>query len=177
MDYNNINKILDKYWEGETSLQEEQTLHHYFNSGEVADELKEIQPLFVYFQEEQATCIENSKFDEALIAQLETTIVQPMQLQPKQKRRRRVISLVSRAAAIVLLVIGSMVVYQNVYQEQSPVAVNEPLQLEDLSEEERLAYEQTKAALAYLSSKLNRGTKIATDNLMKVSKKTEQSLK
>ena len=177
MDYNKINNILDKYWEGETSLQEEQTLHEYFNSDAVADELKDLQPLFVYFKEEQNTRLDNPKFDDELLAQLEETIVRP--IQPiQQNRRRRIISLVSRAAAIVLLVIGSIAVYQQVYTEQSDtIAETEKIRLEDLSEEERLAYEQTKAALAYLSSKLNKGTKIATENLIKVSKKTEKSLK
>ena len=175
MDYKKINNILDKYWEGETSLQEEETLHEYFNSGEVADELKDVQPLFVYLQEEQATQLENPKFEEELLVQLEETIVRP--IQPiQQNRRRRIISLVSRAAAIVLLVIGSVAVYQQTYSSSEDISVT-AIQLEDLTEEERQAYEQTKAALAYLSSKLNKGTKIATDNLVKVSKKTEKSLK
>lgn len=175
MDYNTINNILDKYWEGETSLQEEETLHKYFNSGKIADELKDVQPLFVYLQEEQATRLENPKFEEELLAQLEETIVRP--IQPiQQNRRRRIISLVSRAAAIVLLVIGSVAVYQQTNIPNTSGSET-AIQLEDLSEEERQAYEQTKAALAYLSSKLNQGTKIATDNLVKVSKKTEKSLK
>ena len=53
MDYNNIKQILEKYWEGETSLQEENLLHEYFNSDDVVEELKDVQPMFQYFKEEQ----------------------------------------------------------------------------------------------------------------------------
>ena len=35
---NNIKKLLEKYFEGETSIAEEQQLKEYFNSGKVAEE-------------------------------------------------------------------------------------------------------------------------------------------
>ncbi|HFB99837.1 MAG TPA: pyruvate ferredoxin oxidoreductase, partial [Phaeodactylibacter sp.] len=53
MDYKNISQLLEKYWEGETSLQEENTLKQYFNQENVAQELQEYQPLFQFFKEEQ----------------------------------------------------------------------------------------------------------------------------
>ena len=67
MDYNNIKQILEKYWEGETSLQEENLLHEYFNSDDVVEELKDVQPMFQYFKEEQTTRIENPNFENELI--------------------------------------------------------------------------------------------------------------
>ena len=51
MDYKNINNLLEKYWEGESSLQEEETLKQYFNHGTVAPELEQYQSLFQYFKE------------------------------------------------------------------------------------------------------------------------------
>ena len=44
-----IKYLIEQYFEGETSLQEEQQLRTYFQQGEVAEELKEYQPLFQYF--------------------------------------------------------------------------------------------------------------------------------
>ncbi|MBL4650149.1 MAG: hypothetical protein JKY03_10485, partial [Aureispira sp.] len=53
MDCNTIKEILDKYWEGETSLKEEKLLRTYFNSNQVAKELESFRPLFVYYKEQK----------------------------------------------------------------------------------------------------------------------------
>lgn len=45
----NIEKLVEKYLEGNTSLQEETTLKNYFTKGIVAPHLQEYQPLFTYF--------------------------------------------------------------------------------------------------------------------------------
>lgn len=43
----NVKKLLDAYFEGNTSLEEEKALQNYFNSETVADEFIEYQPIFV----------------------------------------------------------------------------------------------------------------------------------
>ncbi len=50
MELANIEKILEKYLDGETSLQEETTLKTYFLSKNVAPEHEEYIPLFLYFK-------------------------------------------------------------------------------------------------------------------------------
>ncbi|NCT09237.1 MAG: hypothetical protein GW772_04040 [Flavobacteriia bacterium] len=45
----NIEKLIEKYLEGNTSLQEETILKNYFNKGIVAPNLQEYQPLFTYY--------------------------------------------------------------------------------------------------------------------------------
>lgn len=174
MDYNNIKQILEKYWEGETSLQEENLLHEYFNSDDVVEELKDVQPMFQYFEVERTARIDNPNFNEQLLAQLEETVVKP--IHTVNYRRNRIIKLVASAAAIVLIAFSGYFVYQQIEVDEKPVA-EKPLQLEDLTDEERLAYEQTKAALAYVSTKMNRGTNIAAKNLIKVQKTTKKVLK
>jgi len=49
MELNKIEQLLDKYLEGETSLNEEQTLQEFFNSKQVPSHLLSYQPLFNYF--------------------------------------------------------------------------------------------------------------------------------
>ena len=46
MNIQHINNLLEKYWDAETSLQEEQELSTYFSSNEVAEEHKSFIPLF-----------------------------------------------------------------------------------------------------------------------------------
>ena len=51
MDSKRINELLSKYWNCETSLEEEAELREHFKTGNIPDELKETAPLFQYFEE------------------------------------------------------------------------------------------------------------------------------
>jgi len=57
MDYNYINKILKKYFEGNTSLQEEADLKKYFLQEEILPEHRPYKPMFRLFTEEKQTHI------------------------------------------------------------------------------------------------------------------------
>ncbi|GHV57404.1 hypothetical protein FACS1894182_06140 [Bacteroidia bacterium] len=52
-DYTNIQELIDKYFEGLTSLKEEETLREYFRGRDIPEEWKAYQPLFRYFSEER----------------------------------------------------------------------------------------------------------------------------
>lgn len=49
MALNNIEQVLEKYFEGETSIAEEKTLREYFNSENVAPHLEPHKSLFTYY--------------------------------------------------------------------------------------------------------------------------------
>lgn len=51
--FSDIQALLDRYWEGETTLEEERALKQYFNSGKVDERLKAVAPLFQVLQKEQ----------------------------------------------------------------------------------------------------------------------------
>lgn len=82
----NIEKIVEKYLEGMTTLQEEATLRNYFTQGNVAPHLQEYQPLFSYFAAAQ-----------------EERYTKSIQLTPKQSHRKNRYWL-SIAASVALLV-------------------------------------------------------------------------
>lgn len=55
---NSIDKLIEKYENGETSLKEEQVLKNYFSQDNVAPHLEHYKPMFAYFlgnQQEQYT--------------------------------------------------------------------------------------------------------------------------
>ncbi len=53
LDYKNIDNILNKYFEGLTSLEEEQSLRRYFTSENIAAAHKPYKALFQYFENDK----------------------------------------------------------------------------------------------------------------------------
>jgi len=49
MELHNIESLLEKYFQGETSIAEENELRNYFSSADVAQHLIQYKPLFSYF--------------------------------------------------------------------------------------------------------------------------------
>lgn len=68
MDYKYINQLLERYWAGETSLEEEQILRSFFSQPNVPEELKQYRCLFIYEQTEPATDVLGDDFDEQLMS-------------------------------------------------------------------------------------------------------------
>ena len=52
MDYKYIEQLLESYWQGQTTLQEEAILHSFFSQTNLPQELRKYQPLFTYEKEE-----------------------------------------------------------------------------------------------------------------------------
>ena len=71
MDYKYISQLLERYWAGETSLEEEQILRSFFSQPNVPDELKQYRCLFIYEQTEPATDVLGDDFDEQLMSIIE----------------------------------------------------------------------------------------------------------
>ena len=46
MDYKYIEQLMERYWEGETTLQEESILRTFFSQSDIPENLRKFQPLF-----------------------------------------------------------------------------------------------------------------------------------
>jgi hypothetical protein len=60
MNHAQIAALLDKYWEGETSLQEEQQLKQYFRTGPIDPSLQALAPLFQTLETEKHLMLNTS---------------------------------------------------------------------------------------------------------------------
>ena len=122
-----IEKLLEKYDNGETTLQEEQQLKNYFVQETVAPHLEVYKPMFVYFlqtQKEQFT--------------------KEVPLQPK--KTYTLYKWIS-VAAIAVLMFG-------IYTQVG----NQSKSLDELTQDELVAYNQTMEAFNLLASNFNKGT-------------------
>ncbi|MDR1055642.1 MAG: hypothetical protein LBL90_07445 [Prevotellaceae bacterium] len=48
-----IKQLIDSFFAGETTLEQEETLRNYFTTGNVPDDLKKYQPIFDYFTQQR----------------------------------------------------------------------------------------------------------------------------
>ena len=85
MELANIEKLVEKYLNAETSLQEETTLKNYFTGGNVAPHLQEYEYMFNYF-----ATTKQEKFTKTI------------QLEPKKSKQRN-FKWLSVAASVMLL--------------------------------------------------------------------------
>lgn len=125
-----IEILIEKYFEGETSIAEEKELKAYFSSSDVAQHLEQYKPVFGYFSQAK---------------QEQFTASIPLKSGRKQKR----LAWLSVAASVVVMLGIGFFAYQN---------TSEPTQ-ENLGviDDPEIAFKETQKALALISKHVNTG--------------------
>ncbi|GEP52016.1 hypothetical protein FNO01nite_26880 [Flavobacterium noncentrifugens] len=124
-----IEQLLEKYFDGETSITEENELRTYFSSSDVAQHLEHYKPLFGYFS---------------------TAKEQQFEQQIPLDTKKLKIAWISIAASVVVLLGAGTFAYFNYHQPQQ----NQDLGTYDNPE---IAFRETQKALELLSSNVNVG--------------------
>ena len=142
MDFKQIEQLLEKYWNAETSLEEEQELHQFFKSESVPENWKETAALFRYFETEKSRSL-NESFDADVTKQI------------KQRQGGKIVSItnwfqVARVAA------GIAVIVAAVYMIGHEVRKSSPNEVTDTESDPKLAFEQTKKALLMISKNFHK---------------------
>lgn len=127
-----IEKLIDKYFEGETSIAEENELKTYFSSLDVAQHLQQYKPVFGYFSQAKA---------EEFKAEI-----------PLNTKKRNVAVWLSIAASFVIMLGVGTFMYLNTIEE-APLTATAYGTYDD--PEKALA--ETEKALALVSEHLNTG--------------------
>ncbi|MEO8774081.1 MAG: hypothetical protein ABI263_06720 [Gelidibacter sp.] len=128
MALDNIEQLLEKYDNAETTLAEEAQIKAYFEHEEVPAHLESYKMLFQY--------VSHTKQEH---------FTKDVPLQPKRTKVYQWISV----AAVAVLMLGA---YFQVNQ------MNQKMTLDDLSHEQLMAYNETMEVFNLVSSKLNQGT-------------------
>ena len=98
-----IEKLLDKYFAGKTSVQDENELKKYFHQNDIPDKLKIYKELFNFYDNEKILEINNRQFDERVVENIRK------QRQSNKSFYYRIIAV----AATLLLVFGSYLFFKS----------------------------------------------------------------
>lgn len=152
MDSERIKKLLDRYWECETTLEEEKELREYFASDQVDDQFKDVAPLFQFYKNEKHTTTLDGMFDQDVLNQIEAESA------PEPKKGKLVVMFanISKVAAVALIVVtaGYFIKQEMAKEEVKPY-------LTDTFDDPQQAFEETKKALQMISKNFNKGRKQA----------------
>ena len=122
MNAQQIEQLLQRYWDCKTTVEEERQLRQFFNGNDVPQHLMRYKDLFVYeefMQEEQLS----KDFDERLLKRIELPVVKAKSISILSR-----LAPIARAAAAVamLLVLGNLA-ERTLLQDYHQMAVNDTI--------------------------------------------------
>ena len=138
MELNKIEDIIEKYFQGETSIAEENQLKEYFSSPNVAQHLEQYKPMFGYFSQ----------------AKEQKSTYEMPQLPKNRNKKLKATWLSIAASTVILLGAGTYFYVSESNNSTTAVASKTELGTYDNPEE---ALAATQKALALLSSNVNVG--------------------
>lgn len=118
MDYKYINQLLERYWNCETSLEEEGILRAFFSQKDVPAELRQYQPLFAYQQLEAKEKHLGADFDNRLLAMIEED--EPVKVKARTITLTQRLKPLFKAAAVVAIFLTLGNAAQESFQTQQP---------------------------------------------------------
>lgn len=157
MNYEKINMLLEKYWDAETSIEEENELKHYFSGADVHPDHEEYADLFIYFKQVKESSISLEKAMAKVNDELKNSVggftsakVMPM--------RKWALSI----AASLIMIFGAISIWENYSKASTPSFAS--VEIENPDE----ALEVTLEALAYLGGKMKKGTTPVKEQMEKM---------
>jgi hypothetical protein len=170
MNFEKINNLLIKYFDGDTSLAEENILRGYFSSKNVDEQFAKYQPYFSALNKEK-----NIKTSEALTTKIDAIST------PKRPVMQVVKSTHywwKMAATVALIIVGTWAVAKQFKPKESPQIANpQPFKpnkrkakviILDETTSPELALVEVEKALMLVSKNMKKGTDETTEGLQKV---------
>jgi len=151
-----LDKLIVKYYEGDTSLEEESQLRQFFKQQSLPEKYSEAKAYFEAMDEMSAFTISDDfegKLDEAIIAE------------EKPARLRITTYWISGVAATILLFLAIWLGPELVKPKELYGTINDP----------KIAFLETKKVLSEVSQKFNEGIKPAAETTDKVKENVEKA--
>src|SRR6266850_2059260 len=146
MDSKHIEQLLEKYWNCETSLEEEQQLREYFRGENIPGQWKEASELFRYFEQQRHQPLMDQTF--------ETVVLKKIRKESQRGKEYSIMRNVVRiAAGLIVVIAATFIVRQEIRKSYPP---------EDTFSDPKMAFEETKKALMMISKGFGKGQKEAS---------------
>ena len=143
MNLHEIEQLIARYFEGETTLSEEQQLREFFRSGNIPEKWKSLEIYFNYIDSERSKSLDEPSFDEKIMA-----AIQDGNTSPIFDLHKPWIYWISGVAASILILAA-------VFIKFDPFSNR----IGDTYSDPEMAYSEAKKILFYVSSKFQKGTK------------------
>lgn len=122
MDYKYIEQLLQRYWDCQTTLEEEAILKAFFSQEDIPAELAKYKPLFAYEAEEVKTDVLGDDFD----ARMEALVAEPLKVKAKVVPLQKRLLPLFKAAAMVAIILTLGNASQRAFDtEEDPAALQE----------------------------------------------------
>lgn len=138
MDSKKLEELLQKYWDCESSLEEEEQLRAYFRSNDVPEQWRETAILFRYFDEQNGKSVD-PHFETTVVSRIKST---------KQADSGKLVKLFYSSMRIAA---GVAVLLAAVYFVRQELRSDNAVALEDTYDDPQQAFEETKRALLMIS--------------------------
>jgi hypothetical protein len=158
MDSKQVTDLLERYWNCDTTLEEERQLRAYFQQSQVPTSHEEAAAWFRYLNAQRVEKIDDPKFDQAVTKQV----------QPRLGGKIITLPTLARLAA------GLVVVAVATYFVRQEIERRKPAELEDTYSDPKLAFEETKKALMTISRSFGKAQREASR--MKVFNEAENKI-
>ena len=120
MDYKYIEQLLERYWSGETSLEEENILRAFFSQKDIPASLLPYRDIFVYQAVSKSEEVLDSDFDDKILALID----EPEVVKARTITLRQRLAPMFKAAAVVAIMLTLGNAIQVPFNEQAQPEVN-----------------------------------------------------
>jgi hypothetical protein len=159
MNREEIKQLLNKYYDGETTGEEELLLKKFFSQQSIPEELRDEKEIFSYYMQAGAVPEPSADLDNRILSALDSVDNNSLSL-----KRRRISGIITGVAAGMLILAGT---YFFFIRESEP---------RDTFTDPEIAYAETIKILYNVSSHLNHGTQ-ALEPISALQHEVERSLK
>jgi hypothetical protein len=144
MDIKEIQVLLEKYFEGDTTLEEDQALLDYFSGENIDSKLRPFQQQFLLLQSGREPLAFDPEFENRLAG-----LIESQQEIPLHEHKPRWINRLAIAASIAILIGISGAIFLNKEWHREKDTFSDP----------QLAYAEAQKTLLFVSQKMNQGMK------------------